>query len=396
LSSQEAIPVSWKEVLVASIRKVVHRTGRTSWQARWRDPTGSQHSKNFNRRVDAERFLVTVEARKLEGSYIDPHAGRIRLGDFAEQTTAGWVNRRDSTKARDESYLRSLVLPVFAAMPIGAIGLYDVQDWITDLVADGYAPATIRHAYQLLGRICNDAVTSGLIARTPCRDINLPKIQDAEKRFLSPAEIAHLADTIDPRYRALVITAAYTGCRIGELIALDVDRYQPDKRILRIERSLAEVRGRLRFGPPKTAAARRAVSIPTWLPEVIDQHLDDYPPGPDGLLFTAPEGGPIRRNAFRSRVWLPAVADSVGQPMRFHDLRHSHVALLIAEGAHPAVIASRLGHTSVKTVLDVYGHLYEGLDRNAADTLNPPWDPSDVDAMWSRRTRDRDQGRGLG
>ena len=61
----------------------------------------------------------------------------------------------------------------------------------------------------------------------------------------------------------------------------------------------------------------------------------------------------------------------------------------------PAVIASRLGHTSVKTVLDVYGHLYEGLDRNAADTLNPPWDRSDVDALWSRRTRNRDEGRGL-
>ncbi len=66
--------------------------------------------------------------------------------------------------------------------------------------------------------------------------------------------------------------------------------------------------------------------------------------------------------------------------MRFHDLRHSHVALLIAEGAHPAVIASRLEHTSVKTVLDVYGHLHEGLDRNAADTLNPPWNDPDVDA----------------
>jgi integrase len=81
--------------------------------------------------------------------------------------------------------------------------------------------------------------------------------------------------------------------------------------------------------------------------------------------------------------------------MRFHDLRHSHVALLIAEGAHPAVIASRLGHTSVKTVLDVYGHLYEGLDRDAADTLNPPWDASDVVALWSRRNRHRDQERGL-
>jgi integrase len=250
--------------------------------------------------------------------------------------SGGWVHRRDSTKAGDQSSLRSLVLPVFAAMPIGAIGLYDVQEWIAELVADGNAPATIRNAYQPLGRICNDALTPGLIARTSCCDINPPKIQDTEKRFLSPTEIAHLANTIDPRYRALVITAG-----------------------------------------------------------LIDQHLDDYPPGPDGLIFTAPGAGPIRRNAFRNRVWLPAVADSAGQPMRFHDLRNSHVALLIAQGAHPAVIASRLGHTSVKTVLDVYGHLYEGLDRNATDTRNPPWDPSDVDAMWARRTRGRDQGRGL-
>ena len=70
---------------MASIRRVVHRTGRMSWQARWRDPAGAQHSKNFPRRIDAERFLTTVEARKLAGTYVDPQAGRIRLGDFTEQ-----------------------------------------------------------------------------------------------------------------------------------------------------------------------------------------------------------------------------------------------------------------------------------------------------------------------
>jgi len=116
---------------------------------------------------------------------------------------------------------------------------------------------------------------------------------------------------------------------------------------------------------------------------------------PDGLIFTAPEGGPIWRNPFRSRFWLPAVTDSVGPPMRFHDLRHSHVALLIRQRTHPAVIAARLGHVSVKTVLDVYGHLSEGLDRDAADTLEPPWADSDVDAMWTRRPERRTTERGL-
>jgi integrase len=112
-----------------------------------------------------------------------------------------------------------------------------------------------------------------------------------------------------------------------------------------------------------------------------------WPASDKRLLFTAPEGGYLRRS-FRSRFWKPAVIDSVGEPMRVHDLRHTHVALLIGHGIHPAIIASRLGHTSVKTVLDVYGHLYEGLDRDAANTLTAPWDTSDVVESWSRTDPD--------
>ena len=104
----------------------------------------------------------------------------------------------------------------------------------------------------------------------------------------------------------------------------------------------------------------------------------------DGLIFTAPEGGPIRRNTFRSRFWLPAVADSVAQPMRFHDLRHSHVALLIAHGAPrpsspPAwdTRASRPSSTSTGT-------------STKAATATPPT-PSTypgTDLMWAHRGRD--------
>jgi integrase len=380
---------------VASITKIVHESGRTSWQARWRDPAGEQRSKNFDRRVDAERHLTTVEARKLAGTYIDPRAGRIQLGEFAERTTSGWINRRDSTKARDDSYLTSLVLPTFANMSLGSVQPTDIQQWVARLDADGYAPATLRKAFQLLGRIFSDAVQAGLITRSPCHNITLPRVTGTEKRFLSPDEISQLADSIDRRYRAMVITAAYTGCRFGELAALDVDHYDPQRRTIRIERSLGEVRGHLRFSEPKTPAARRAISIPDWLPDVLAEHLATHPASPDGLIFTAPEGGPIRRNTFRSRFWLPAVAKSVGPPMRFHDLRHSHVALLIEQGTHPSVIAARLGHTSVKTVLDVYGHLSEGLDRDAADTLDPPWSHSDVHKMCTQPPNRTNPGRGL-
>lgn len=87
-------------------------------------------------------------------------------------------------------------------------------------------------------------------------------------------------------------------------------------------------------------------------------------------MFTSPTGAALRRGAFRQRVWIPAVRASVGEPFRFHDLRHSHAAMLIAQGTHPKILAARLGHKSVRTVLDVYGHLYEGLDELAAEGLD--------------------------
>ena len=191
-------------------------------------------------------------------------------------------------------------------------------------------------------------------------------------RFLSPTEIQQLAEAIHPRFRALVLTGAYTGARFGELAALRVDDFDREAHHIQILRTLSEVNGHLHFGEPKTRAARRRVTLPSWLTATLTAHLDELPSESEGLIFPAPGGGALRRS-FRKRYWKPAIVDSVGEPMRFHDLRHSHVALLIEQGTHPAVIAGRLGHTSVKTVLDVYGHLYDGLDRKAAEGLEAPW-----------------------
>ena len=119
------------------------------------------------------------------------------------------------------------------------------------------------------------------------------------------------------------------------------------------------------------AAARRTVTLPASLCDELARHLNHYPT--DDLIFTASEGGPIRWSNFRRRTWKPAT-EAVGlDGLRFHDLRHSHAALLIAAGEHPKVIQGRLGHASIRTTLDVYGHLFEGLDEAAAERLDETW-----------------------
>ncbi len=129
-------------------------------------------------------------------------------------------------------------------------------------------------------------------------------------------------------------------------------------------------KGKVRLSPAKTAAARRQVALPRFLADELTTHLGRWPTTADGYVCTAPEGGPLRRTNFRRRDWLPALRASVGEPLRFHDLRHTHAAMLIPQGEHPKVIQLRLGHSSIQVTLDTYGHLFEGLDEAAADRLD--------------------------
>lgn len=88
------------------------------------------------------------------------------------------------------------------------------------------------------------------------------------------------------------------------------------------------------------------------------------------MVFTGARGSVLRRQAFRRKQWLPAVAASVGGHLRPHDLRHTHVAMMISEGEHAKVIQLRLGHATIAVTMDIYGHLFDGIDEAAAGRLD--------------------------
>jgi len=355
---------------MAHIRR--HPKTPDRWQVRYIDPNGRERAKSFARRVDAEKFLVTVESDKIRGTWTDPEAGKVRFGEWSHRVQAGRLNLAESTAARDDSVIRSMILPTFSEVPLVGIEPSQVRTWVAELVDAGYAPSTVRRAYTLFQMALELAVEDGRIPRSPCRRVSLPRIEQDEKRFLDSTEILHLAEAIQPMWRAFVLTGAYTGLRPGELTALRLDRLDILRRQLRVEE------------PLKTRAARRTVSFPPFLAEELAHHLATYP-GSGGQVFSAPEGGPIRMNTWRRRFWYPAVEETVGRPMRPHDSRHTHVALLIAAGEDPYVISKRLGHASIRTTYDTYGHLFEGRDRQAADRLEEAYRRARTD---TRRTPD--------
>ncbi|MFC5895459.1 tyrosine-type recombinase/integrase [Streptomyces ramulosus] len=158
-------------------------------------------------------------------------------------------------------------------------------------------------------------------------------------------------------YRVLILLLAYTGLRWGEASALKVGRVDLDVCRVHVVEAYVEDNGKLYLGSPKNHE-RRSVPIPRFLVEELRLHVDGR--GESELLFTAPQGGPLRARNFRQRFFAPAVtkADLGHLKLTPYKLRHTAASLAIAGGADVNVVQTMLGHKSATLTLDTYGHLF--------------------------------------
>jgi len=340
------------------------------WRARYRGLDGRERSRTFDRKADAQRWLAGVEIAKARGDWIDPALGRQLFREWVEEWETTVVDLRPSTRDRDLRIARVHLLPRFGDVALGRIAPTAVRSFIGDLVTEGrLAPATVRKIGQVLIKIMRAAVEGGLIARSPCDGLKLPAEGTREMRFLTAEQVVEMADATGT-YRTLVFTAAYTGLRWGELAGLRIERLNVLRRTVAVVEQLNELGGQLSFGPPKTAAGRRSVSLPVGLAVMLREHVLRPEVAHSGLVFPTPLGEPMRRSNFARRVWAPATKAVGLEGLRFHDLRHTAVALAISVGAHPKAIQERMGHSTVTVTLDRYGHLFDGLDERIADGLD--------------------------
>ncbi len=135
--------------------------------------------------------------------------------------------------------------------------------------------------------------------------------------------------------------------------------------------SLVEANGELSFGPPKTKRSRRSVPLPRRIASEVQVHLDGYVlADPDSLVFTGFKGGALRRAGFRRSWWRPAITTAGLAGLKFHELRHTFVALWVAAGADPKEVSIRAGHSSVAFTLDRYGHLYQDTEDDIPERLD--------------------------
>lgn len=340
----------------------IRKTTAGGFEARYRDPQGRSRSKSFRTKTEARTFAAQVENAKHRGSWIDPQRSKVSFAAWAAQERRTWADLRSSTRARGDSLMRARIMPEFGDYGLGSITPLHVQGWVNELYSEGLAASTVHGCYRLLSRVLRAAERSDMIAVSPCRDITLPRTDTKEMLFLDPKELGDLARHAAP-YSLLVYAAGYLGLRWGELAGLRRARLDLVSQNVEVVEILTEVGGRLAFGAPKTKSSRRRVSLPDFLTEMFSEHLRTRQRDPGALVFSGRDGAPLRRTNFRRRFWQPAVGRAgLPETLRFHDLRHTCASLLIAQGAHPKEIQARLGHSSITTTLDRYGHLFPSLD----------------------------------
>ena len=337
------------------------------WQARWRDPGGRERVKTFRLKADAERYLVSIEDSKHRGAYHDPAAGRETLGAFwrSVRTDAERKGRLSERTLIAYDELWRLYLEPLAGRPLNTITRADVEALVVSTPSPWRATDTVKVLRMILGR----AVKAGRIGANPAAGIELPKIGHPEPRTLSAEELERLVDAMPDRWKAFVLVAAYSSLRFSELVGLRVDRLDLPRNRIRVEQKITEA-GHLIPGTPKTERSRRTVTLPGFVTFALAEHLRRYPPGPNGLVFTAPKGGPVRRQTFYHRVWGPALEAAGLQGFRFGQLRHTGATMALEAGANPVLVAFRLGHVSTRMVEQHYAGRLDRADKEIAEALD--------------------------
>lgn len=130
--------------------------------------------------------------------------------------------------------------------------------------------------------------------------------------------------------------------------------------------------------PPKSEAGVRTIAISPFTARMLAEHMDRFSaPGADGLVFVNQAGNPLIASSFHTHYFKPALA-AARVKCRFHDLRHTSVALAIRAGAHAKTIQVRMGHASITVTLDRYGDLFPELDEAIASAFDKAFNATDT------------------
>jgi integrase len=353
-----------------SIEARLTAKGERRYEVRLRDSTGREYSRTFRTRKDAERFENTELADRARGNWIDPRRASTRFADVAAEWLESQPTKKESSLARDRSTVDNHLLPAIGDTQIGQLTPADVQRLVNAWTAK-LGPRTVRRQFAVLRAICNFAVDTDRIGKSPCRRIKLPEEPAPKELLVTPEVVVAIASALDMRSRPMVYLGAVLGLRWGEAAGLrvgDID-FATGMVSVAVQRTRG-LKGRMVTGAPKWGSTR-CMTVPRQLLDLLRDHIGRF--GLDGngsaMVCTSPDGDPLHYSNWRRREWVPACKAARVEGLTFHSLRTANATAMVALSVDVKTAQTRAGHKNALTTLNVYARATEVGDQLAAEKL---------------------------
>jgi integrase len=342
-------------------------TGERVWDARYRDPQGrNQQKRGFKTKTAAQEYLRTVLTAVADETYIRPT--RMTFGEYLRAWLSGRPGSiKPSTLRSYHSMATRHLLPTFGARPLQALSAGEVNVFLAERTS--LSVKTRKNLVVLLNTVLEHAVAEQRISRNPLDSPLLQRpraILAAEEveeiEIFTPSEVSAILDALEPHWVPMFHFDYMTGLRLGELLGVQWQDIDFERRQLRVRRSLDKGQA----VTVKSRHGRRSVDLGDQLLGMLgSMRRERASEAHDAYIFRTPAGGAIDPDNLRTRVWEPALAKAAVRFRPIKSLRHSFASLLIREGHDPLYIAKVMGHHSAAFTLKTYCHLFPGERRDA-------------------------------
>lgn len=327
------------------------------------------------KREEARDKLRKLQQEHKQGMFIEP--SKLTVKAYLEH----WMKVHGPTikvsSSTDYRYkLTAHIMPTLGSVLLQKLTPDRIQACYADLLADGLKASNIRSIHTIFKAALADAVEWGKIVRNPAILVKLPRKEKHEIQPLTQEQTKTLLEAARGHaLEGLISLALATGMREGELLALHWKDVDLEQGTVQVRRTLSYVPKRgLYEEEPKTAKSRRSIQLATFAIDALKRHRTAQKAarvqiGPErwqekGLVFCNKQGGYLwNKNLIRT---FKRLLQAAGLPtIRFHDLRHTAAVALIMKGVHAKVISEILGHSTIMITMDIYGHVFPSMQRDA-------------------------------
>lgn len=316
-------------------------------------------------------FATKREAQQGEREFLDKQSGNMnmKLAAFVEvYFNDKGMRLKERSIMTKRTLIETKIIPYFGEKSMNEITAVDIIKWQNMLMNQEYSPTYLRMIQNQLTALFNHAERFYDLRDNPCKKVDkMGRSNARELNFWTKDEYEVFIKGFgaeDEMYRIIFQMLFWLGCRIGEVLALTASDIDLENGTISVSKTYFRRNKTDYITSPKTESSNRKITIPKFLKGEIKEYLDrQYELAPEDRIF------PITDRAVQKKMKQKTEETNL-KPIRVHDLRHSHIALLIEKGLQPLVIAQRVGHDSVNTTMNIYGHLYPNKQKEVADLLN--------------------------